>query len=429
MFLDEAIIAAQGGNGGKGCVSWHREKYVDKGGPNGGDGGNGGNVIMIADPNTDTLSDFASKKRFTAKHGEPGRSKSCAGANAEDLRLHVPPGTLVYDLSEEGKETLIADLRTSGDSVIIGRGGRGGYGNAHFKTAVRQAPDFAELGGPGEKKKVKLTLKLVADVGIIGYPSVGKSSLIAAVSKAKPKIAAYPFTTLVPNLGVVHSKGREFVLCDVPGLIEGASEGKGLGIQFLKHIERCGILLHILDVSRDDIIADYKAIRNELKAYSPTLAKKPEYVVLNKVDLVGGDVKPWKDALKKAKIKVFAKISAATTKGTQELMDDLLPIVLKEKEKRTEDLDEEEKELPVIKPHELSEKMGAFRVERKGTTVIVSGKRLEQFTAMTNFSMPGARQRFLDVADRVGLLKAIRSTAKPGDEVFVGATRIDQHLM
>lgn len=431
MFLDHATITVSGGNGGNGCVAWRREKYVPEGGPAGGDGGRGGNIIIQADPNTDTLSVFSSRKKFKAKDGEKGMGANCAGHDGEDVVLHVPPGTMVYDATDESKPRLLADLQIVGDQHVAGKGGKGGFGNAHFKTSVRQAPDFAELGEPGEVKKVRLELKLVADIGIIGYPSVGKSSLIAAVSRARPKIADYPFTTLVPNLGVVKVFDREFVLCDVPGLIEGASEGKGLGYQFLQHIERCGILIHLLDVSRDDIIADYKSIRNELKAFSQELAKKTEFVILNKIDLVGGDAKLWTDALKKAKIKVFATVSAATHEGTDELMKKLLPAVLEEKEKRARLAEEplDEKDLPVIQPHLLSDKMGAFRIEHVPQGILIRGKRLEQFTAMTDFKNASGRSRFRDVAQRIGLIKALTKEMQPGEDIFIGKRSVKEFLI
>lgn len=433
MFLDEAIINVTGGKGGNGAVAWRREKYVPNGGPDGGNGGDGGDAVVIADSNTDTLSDYSSRKRFAAKAGEPGTGKNRAGAAAGDMLLPVPPGTILYDVTDPERPRLIADLSHVGDRVVVARGGRGGYGNTHFKSSTRQAPDFAELGEPGHKCLIKMDLKLVADVGVIGYPSVGKSSLIAAVSKARPKIAAYPFTTLVPNLGVVRAFDREFVLCDVPGLIEGASEGKGLGDKFLRHIERCGILLHLLDVSRDDIIADYKSIRKELKAYSPALSRKRELVVLNKIDLVNGDAKPWLDALKKAKIKVFASISAATHAGTDDLMNSLLPAVLEEREKRLLDptMDDEDavKELPILQPHLLTSKMGAYRIDRTEGHITISGTRLEQLTHMTNFKNPGARQRFRDVVARIGLLKAIERIYVAGDKITIGQNRVDEHLM
>jgi len=429
MFLDEAIIDVSGGNGGKGSVAWRREKYVPNGGPDGGDGGDGGNLIVMADTNTDTLSDYGSRKRFQAKHGEQGHGKNCAGKAGEDVILRAPPGTMLFRIDESGKETLIADLQNKGDQMIVAHGGRGGFGNTHFKSSTRQAPDFAELGEPGKRRKIRMELKLVADVGIIGYPSVGKSSFIAAVSKARPKIADYPFTTLVPNLGVVKLDDREIVLCDVPGLIEGASTGKGLGHQFLKHIERCGILLHLLDVSRDDVIADYKAIRKELKSHSAALVKKTEFVILNKIDLVGGDVKPWLDGLKKAKIKVFGSVSAATHAGTQELLKKLLPLILEERAKRVaEEMELQEKELPVLKPHILSDKMGAFRIERLEGRILVSGNRLEQFTSMTNFSAPGARNRFRDVCSRIGLISALEKLSQPSDNIYIGGYDIGEYL-
>src|SRR3989344_1493775 len=303
MFLDEATIAVHGGNGGRGCVSWRREKFEPMGGPDGGTGGKGGNVIIMADENTDTLSDFASRKKFEALKGRFGSGSNRNGKAGEDMVLLVPPGTLVYEISEKGDRHLIADLAEHGDQITVAGGGRGGFGNAHFKSSTRQSPDFAELGEPGEKKMIKLELKLVADIGIIGYPSVGKSTLISVVSSARPKIADYPFTTLIPNLGVVNVADRSFIICDVPGLIEGASEGKGLGHEFLNHIERCGILLHVLDVSRgdaDQLIKDYKAIRKELESHSPTLAKKRELVILNKIDLFGNDASLYEKELKKA---------------------------------------------------------------------------------------------------------------------------------
>lgn len=433
MFLDEAIIEVKGGKGGNGCVAWRREKYVPNGGPDGGDGGRGGNVVLVADPNTDTLSDFASKKRFRAKDGEKGLGSSCNGHGADDLVLGVPPGTIVTQVDPDHPEkpgTVIADLKDKGEKAVVARGGRGGFGNAHFKSSTRQSPDFAELGEPGQRLHLKLELKLVADVGIIGFPSVGKSSLIASVSSAKPKIAAYEFTTLVPNLGVVQVFEREFVLCDIPGLTEGASEGKGLGDAFLKHVERCGILIHMLDINRPDIIEDYKTIRDELKAYSPTLAKKKEVVVLNKIDLVAGDAKPFVDELKKAKIKVFASVSAATKQGTEELMKKLLPLVLKEKEKRVAEHAEAKADeaLPVLRPHLATDQMGRFTIKKRSDGLVhVTGKRLEQFVTMTNFSSPGAVQRFRDVIDRVGVLKAIQKQHPEGD-VYIGNVRVNDYL-
>lgn len=443
MFLDEATIDVRGGSGGKGIVAWRREKYVPMGGPSGGNGGVGGNVMLVANANTDTLSNFSSRKRFEAESGKPGGGNTKGGRDAEDLILYVPPGTTVSDVSGQ-KPELLADLRHHGDTLVVAHGGRGGFGNEHFKSSTRQHPDFAELGEPGEQKNILLELKLVADVGIIGYPSVGKSTLISVISAARPKIAAYHFTTLIPNLGVVTVGDRGYTVCDVPGLIEGASEGKGLGDKFLKHIERCGVLLHVLDLSRalregneidiDQLVEDYRMIRTELSLYSPTLDAKRELVVLNKIDLLGGDVKAIVAALKKKKITVFTSISAAARMGTDDLTKKLLPIVLEEREKRAKIREEEDeaeaKELPVIKPHLQSMRMGAYRIEHRDGRIQVSGKRLEQFTVMTNFESPGAVNRFRDVAERTGLLRAIKRTMKdyPDVPVFIGKIQVDQHL-
>lgn len=446
MFLDEAIIDVIGGSGGKGCVGWRREKYVAKGGPDGGNGGHGGNVIFIANRNTDTLSDFVSRKTFEGEAGSGGGGSNRAGREGEDRVLFVPAGTLITELDPDTREPvgIVADLKEDGDRVIVAFGGRGGYGNAHFVSSTRQRPDFAELGEPGEVRLIKLELKLVADVGIVGYPSVGKSTLISVISNARPKIAAYQFTTLVPNLGVVTAHDRHYVVCDVPGLIEGASEGKGLGDRFLKHIERCGILLHVLDIERalgeentvdvDKMVADYKAIRKELEAYSPALAKKRELIILNKTDLINDAVEPVIKALKKKKITVFMAISAAITLHTKELTDALLPLVLEERESRLkleeDETDEALKDLPVLKPQLDSTRMGAYRIEKKQDgTVIVRGKRLEQFTKMTNFNSSGGLDRFRNVIDRVGISKAIKQARKdPEASVFIGDIRVDEWL-
>lgn len=446
MFLDEANIEVFGGDGGRGCVGWRREKYVAKGGPNGGDGGRGGDVVLIADENTDTLSDFASRKKFEAPEGAYGRGSNMAGRAGEDLLLPVPPGTSITEVDPKtGKRRLIADLLHSGDRIIVAHGGRGGFGNAHFVSSTRQRPDFAELGEPGEEKKLLLELKLVADVGIIGYPSVGKSTLISVISAAKPKIAAYHFTTLVPNLGVVTASDRAYVVCDIPGLIEGASEGKGLGDKFLKHIERCGVLLHLLDIERaleegnvvntQKLVDDYRAIRKELHAYSPVLDAKRELIILNKTDLVGGDVAAIVKELKKNKIDIFLSISSATRGNTDELTMKLLPIVLEEREKRatlaTEVAEKVAAELPILKPREQSGKMGAYRIEKKEDgSIHITGQRLEQFTKMTNFDAAGGVQRFRDVMTRIGLQRALKQFKKEEDDfpVYIGSIKVDEHL-
>jgi len=450
MFLDEAKIEVKGGLGGRGCVSWRREKYAPKGGPDGGDGGKGGNVIIEADENTDTLSNFASTKKFEADKARFGSGQNRGGKDAEDLILRVPPGTVVTEMDPEKpteKGSHLGDLRNHGDRLLVARGGRGGFGNAHFKSSTRQRPDFAELGEPGEERFLKLDLKLVADVGIIGYPNVGKSSLISVISAARPKIANYQFTTLTPNLGVVNAHGRSYIVCDVPGLIEGASEGKGLGDKFLRHIERCGVLLHVLGLDRgfadesfskdslepERLIADYRAIRKELDAYSPTLAAKRELVILNKTDLVNHEVKDLLKALKKAGISIFLSVSTATRTNVDELMSKLLPIVLEERDRREDEEQEQEdeisKELPVLRPHLISNRMGAYRMEKTLEAIQITGKRLEQFTVMIDYEKAGAIQRFRDVIERIGLereLKKVRGDS--GLPVYIGKVRVDQFI-
>lgn len=446
MFLDEASIDIHAGDGGKGIVSWRREKFEPMGGPSGGDGGRGGDVFFIADRNTDTLSDYASRKRFEAANGDFGGSRNKGGHDGEDLYLKVPPGTIIRCIERNGDpaDEIIADLESHGDQALAASGGRGGYGNAHFKSSTRQAPDFAELGEKGEHIRVQLELRLVADVGIIGFPNVGKSTLISVVSAAKPKIANYPFTTLVPNLGVVSVGDRSFVLCDIPGLIEGASEGKGLGHEFLRHVERCGILLHVIDVNRafppeggelnpELLIQDYRTIRQELEKRSASLAAKKELVVLNKIDLIPDHLDAIRKAFKKAKISVDAEISAATTQGTRELMSGLMPVVIAEREKREAEAvvpEAKPADAPVVlRPHLDDTRMGAYRIEVRDGAVHVTGKRIEQFTQMTDFANRGAVDRFRDVLHRTGLRRAIkRARPTPDSPVVIGKIAVEQYL-
>lgn len=415
MFLDEAKITVHGGKGGDGVVLWRKEKYVSRGGPWGGDGGKGGSVIFRANPQTDTLSAFAEQKVFHAEDGEGGGRKRMHGKNGKDLIMNVPPGTLIR---ENGK--LVADLAKDGDEVGIARGGRGGFGNAHFTSSVRRAPDFAEKGEPGVTRELELELKLVADVGIIGLPSTGKSTLISVLSNARPKIAAYHFTTLVPNLGVVSIYDKNIVMCDVPGLIEGASQGKGLGDKFLRHIERCGVLMHLLDVSSEDLVRDYLTIRRELETYSPALAAKHELVVLNKIDLIEHDPTIFVEELSRNNISVFASISAATHTGTDDLVKKLLPIVLEEREKRSSV--SEPNDIPVITPGVLFDRADAFTIkENPKGTFRVAGKRIEQIAVMTNWSSRGGVQRFRNICERSSLRRALEHAGATDDStVFIG---------
>lgn len=320
MFVDEAKIFIKAGDGGDGAVSFHREKYVAAGGPDGGDGGKGGDIIFKVDDNISNLIDFRYKKKYAADKGQNGGAKNCSGRAAKDLIIKVPRGTVVKEF-ESGR--ILADMSTD-EPVIIARGGKGGRGNAHFATSTRQIPKFAKPGFKGEEYTVKLELKLIADVGLVGFPSVGKSTLISVVSAAKPKIAAYHFTTLTPVLGVVKvDEGQNFVMADIPGLIEGASEGVGLGHEFLRHVERCRLIVHIVDVSGSegrDPIEDFKLINKELANFSEDLANAPQIAVANKCDMATPEqiaaFKEYTDSLGLP----FYEISAATTQGTKELV-------------------------------------------------------------------------------------------------------------
>lgn len=322
-FIDEAKIYVKAGNGGRGCVSFRREKYIPRGGPDGGDGGKGGDVIIVADERLASLLDFQYKRHYEAERGEHGQGNKRAGKDGQDIIIHVPLGTVIKD-TETGE--IIADFIKPGQRIIATKGGRGGKGNAFFATSTRQAPKFAQPGERGEERWLYLELKLLADVGIIGYPNAGKSTLISHISAAKPKIADYPFTTLQPHLGVVRfGEHRDFVVADIPGLIEGAHKGKGLGIKFLKHIERTSLFIHLIDISPQterDPTADFEIIDRELKAFNPDMAKRPQIVALNKIDITEAR-KGLPKLLKFFKAKglpVFG-ISAATGEGLDKLVN------------------------------------------------------------------------------------------------------------
>ena len=321
-FLDEAKIFVKSGDGGAGCVSFRREKYVEFGGPNGGDGGRGGDVAVEAVEGLNTLIDFPYRQHFKAKRGAHGQGRDRTGASGEDLVIEVPAGTQVLDA---GKARVVADLTEVGQRVVLAKGGDGGFGNARFKSATNQAPRRADPGWPGEELWVWLRLKLIADAGLVGLPNAGKSTFLAAVSRARPKIADYPFTTLHPNLGVVYVDEAEFVLADIPGLIAGAHEGAGLGDRFLGHIERCGILLHLIDGTQEDVIEAYRTVREELEAYGHGLAGKPELVALNKTDSLSDDEAAAKaEALEAVTGGPVARISGVGGDGVQAVLRRLL---------------------------------------------------------------------------------------------------------
>jgi len=324
-FLDEAKVYLRSGDGGNGCVSFRREKFIEYGGPNGGDGGMGGDVIAVAIEGLNTLIDYRYQQHFTAENGRAGMGKDRHGANGTDVVLKVPAGTQIY---EEDGETLLADLAEADQQVVLARGGNGGFGNAHFKSSTNRAPRHANPGQLGTELTIRLRLKLIADAGIVGLPNAGKSTFLAAVSAAKPKIADYPFTTLHPQLGVVDVDAREFVLADIPGLIEGAHEGVGLGDRFLGHVERCRVLLHLVDGTGEDAGTAYRTVRAELSAYGHGLTEKPEIVALNKADAMTAEaVKEQVTLLKRAAKKTPLVVSAVSGEGVPEVLRALLKVI------------------------------------------------------------------------------------------------------
>lgn len=326
-FLDEAKIYLEAGDGGNGCMSFRHEKYVEYGGPNGGDGGNGGSIIFRAVRNLNTLIDFRYQQHFRAEKGRPGEGSECTGRSGKDLIVKVPVGTVIF---AEDKKTVIADMVNDGEEVLVAKGGRGGWGNVHFKSSTNQAPERADPGKPGDKLAVWLRLKLIADIGLVGFPNAGKSTLLSVLTAARPKIANYPFTTLHPNLGVLYIYDKEYVMADLPGLIEGASEGVGLGHRFLGHAERCKVVLHLIDGTQEDVVGAYKTIQAELQNYGDVLDKKPEIVVLNKIDSLSEDgVKEKVSALKKASKKEVIAISGIAKIGIEELKNKIYEVVNK----------------------------------------------------------------------------------------------------
>jgi GTPase len=328
-FLDQAKIYIASGAGGNGSISFRREKFIEYGGPDGGDGGKGGDVWVECVDNLNTLIDYRYRQHFKAQSGMGGMGKNRSGVGGDDVIVAVPPGTQVF---AEDQETLLAEVLKPGDRVRLARGGNGGFGNAHFKSPTNRAPRHANPGQPGEELTIWLRLKLIADAGIVGLPNAGKSTFLATVSAAKPKIADYPFTTLHPNLGVVREAGIDFVLADIPGLIEGAHEGAGLGTRFLGHVERCRVLLHLVDATSDDIAGAYRTVRAELKAYSAELAKKKEIVALSKCDALDEDTLAAKVAdLKSAARKKPLILSAVSGKGVKEVLRDLAREIAKGK--------------------------------------------------------------------------------------------------
>jgi GTP-binding protein len=418
MFIDEVSISVFAGKGGNGCVHFRREKFIPKGGPDGGNGGNGGKVIFVAENNLHTLSDFRHKKIFQAENGKPGDKKDCHGRNGEDLEIRVPLGT---EIRNQKTGEVIADLKKENDQIIIAIGGRGGKGNAGFVNSIRQAPHFAEKGDIGESFDLDLELKLVADVALVGFPSVGKSTLISVISNAKPKIAEYHFTTLVPNLGVSRIRDRELIFVDVPGLIEGANAGKGLGHKFLRHIERTRFVVFLIDINSKTPLKDFEILREELKKFSKNLANKDFSIVFSKIDTSDTEFEDFltKEFEEKFKIKPM-KISAATHKNIDEFLFSIaqsIPEIIEEIKPEEDENSEEFVEFYPAKKLENQE----IQITKLPNFWEIKNDRLEQIVRQTDVDNPEAKARVYDVLKKRGVLKKLEKLgALTGEQLQIG---------
>ncbi|MFH1088273.1 MAG: GTPase ObgE [Patescibacteria group bacterium] len=417
-FADEAKIYVKAGNGGDGLMSFHREKSIAKGGPDGGDGGRGGSIFLVADHNEHSLSRFLRERHIKANHGGQGKPNKSSGKSGEDLFLKVPLGTQVIDIDlnqTKPKEYIIADLNSDAAQFLLAKGGEGGLGNARFARSNYQTPRFAELGEPGEEKEITLRLKMIAEVGIIGLPNAGKSTLLSVISSAKPKIANYAFTTLEPNLGIVDFHGKRFLAADIPGLIEGAHQGKGLGIDFLKHIERTKVLVHIIDATDEDPKQSWRVINNELKKYDVELKNKPQVIVFNKIDAITPEQLA---KLKKYKFKhpVFF-ISAVSHQG----LDEVLWATIKQVEAAPKDAG------ATIKVYTLDDlPSNRFEVGKKKDKYFVKGDKIEKWVIKTDTDNEEAMGRLYKMLRRVGVLAELgKIGAKDGDIIKISSKTIE----
>ncbi len=415
MFVDKVQVSVKAGDGGNGIVSFRHEKFIDKGGPDGGDGGNGGDVILKASRNQNTLAAFRYKKEIKAPFGQNGSKRKKHGKSGHNLIVDIPIGTQA--INEDGD--VIADLTEDNQEFIIAKGGKGGYGNAHFVSSRRQAPRVAEKGEKGELLNITLELKMIADVGLVGLPNAGKSTLLSTISNAKPEIGDYPFTTLTPNLGVVDvDENTTLLFADIPGLIEGASEGKGLGDEFLRHIERTSVIVHLIDIYQENIAEAYQTIIDELKAYKVDLTKRPQVVVLNKID----GINEKEIANKQAKLKkiipkntLIYAISAVSKHGINELLFKVKDLVQKQRAK--EERRAKKSELPVL----TIDTSDDWVIEKDGNIFVVTGKKIERFAARTDFNSPPGVERLRDIMHKMGIIKELeRRGIEPGQKIVVG---------
>lgn len=414
MFVDKTKVEVRGGNGGDGAVSFRHEKFIDRGGPDGGDGGNGGDVIVIGSRNQNTLATFRYQKELAAESGKSGSKQKKHGRSGKDLKVKVPIGTTITN--EEGEE--VADITIDGQEAIIAKGGRGGFGNAHFVSSRRQAPRVAEKGEPGEEFEATLELKMIAEVGLIGLPNAGKSTLLSRITNAKPEIANYAFTTIRPNLGVADiSKQRSVLIADIPGLIEGASHGKGLGDEFLRHVERTKVLVHLIDAYQDNISNAYKIIRTELADYRIDLSKKPEIIAINKID--GLDNEIVQDLIKQikkiagAKTPIFA-ISASSGQGLKELVYNVGELV----EKTVKKEKTKKPQLPVIS---LPNTDSSWQIKKTKAGFVVTGKKIERFAMRTAFESDAGVERYRDIMRKMGIMHELeRKGIEPDEAIIIG---------
>lgn len=420
MFVDLAQLKVKAGNGGNGVVSFRQEKFIDRGGPDGGDGGKGGDIIFVASRNQNTLANFRYQKEIKATDGKAGSMRRKHGRSGEDLIVAVPVGTTVND--QDG--ATLMDLIEDEQQFVVARGGKGGFGNAHFVSSTRQAPRIAEKGEQGDELMVTLELKMIADVGLIGLPNAGKSTLLSVVSNAHPEIANYPFTTLTPNLGVVDiDKTTSLLFADIPGLIEGASVGKGLGDEFLRHVERTRVLLHLIDIYQDDIGQAYQTIQAELKAYKVDLSARPQIVVLTKIDgldeeMIAARIKELQSVLPK-KSKVLA-VSAQSKAGVKELLYEVKAVVAQENVRVAEVLEAAES-IPVL----TLDKVDSWQVVKTDDGFIVTGKKIERFASRTEFTSFHGQQRLRDIMKKMGIMHELRrQKIDPGDKIIIGKPAI-----
>ncbi len=421
MFVDKVEVSVRAGNGGNGVVSFRHEIYVDKGGPDGGDGGNGGNILLQASSSQNTLATFRFQKQIVAEDGQPGAKRRMHGRSGKDLTVQVPVGTVVSN--QEGK--LLADLANDGQKVIIARGGKGGFGNAHFKSSTRQAPRIAEKGEKGEELDLVLELKMIADVGLVGLPNAGKSTLLSVISNARPEIANYPFTTLIPNLGVADIDDIALLFADIPGLIEGASDGKGLGDEFLRHVERTGVLVHLIDAYQEDLIGAYKTIIGELAAYKTDLSKKPQIVVLSKIDGLDTDIVRDRLSTLKVHLPKGTKLMAISSKdgqGLQKLLREIkaqVEVARQEAQLKAQEVDDA---LPVL----TIKTDDAWYIDKSNGRYLVSGRKIERFAMRTDFDNPHSVARLRDIMKKMGIMHGlIRQGIEPGDAIVIGGQTIE----